>query len=177
MTMKQRLWIPAGIVLLALAVTQAHLPLSAEGPSRNADKSAKPKMQCQCPMMASMKGMQTFADSPGVLLSQAKDLGLTDKQKKRIEEILQSARKQARAVLTADQQAKLKDSPQGPLSMMDLCMMRMKKMMGQKKQQGMMCPCCLKMMQKKLQSKGKEHGKKHKGKHRKKKEKHSEKQP
>jgi hypothetical protein len=38
----------------------------------------------------------------------------------------------------------------GSFTMMDLCKMRMKKMMSQKKQDGMMCPMCMKMMREKM---------------------------
>lgn len=151
MTMKQTLWIPAGIVVLAAAVSLAQAR-DKEKPTQKADESAKPKMQCQCPMMASMKGIKTFADSPAVLLSQGEELGLSEGQKKRLQEIQEQARQDARDVLSIKQQETLKESPKGPLSMMDLGMMRMKKGMGQKEQKGMMCSMCMKMMQKKAQS-------------------------
>lgn len=152
MIKKRTLWIPAGIVLLALAITQTHLPLSAEGPASRADNTAKPKMKMQCPMMSSMKGMKVFSDGPAVLLSRAEELGLTAKQKKRLEKIQQKARRKAHGVLTAEQREKLKDSPKGRLSMMEIAMRRMKKMKGQKEQHGMMCPMCMKMMRKKMSS-------------------------
>ena len=98
--------------------------------------------------------MKMFGDSPAVLLSQADELGLSDEQKKQLQEIEQSASQKARKVLTVDQQGKLKGLPDGPLSMMDLCSMRMKKMMGQKQKKGMMCPMCMKMMQERMHSKG-----------------------
>jgi hypothetical protein len=168
MTMKRTLWIPAGIIVVAAAgLAQAQ---DKEKPAQKADESAKPKMQSQCPMMASMKGMKTFADSPAVLLSQAEELGLSEGQKKRLQEIQEQARQDARDVLTIKQQETLKESPKGPLSMMDLGMMRMKKMMRQKEQKGMMCPMCMKMMQKKAQSEEKEVGEEHEGKHHKEKQ-------
>lgn len=154
MTRMQRFWIPAGIVLLTLAMTAFPLPLNAKAPAQKAGKPAKPQMQC--PMMAGMKGMKFFADSPAVLLSRAEELGLTDKQKKRLERIQEKARRKAHEVLTAEQQKTLKDAPKGRLSMMDLAMTRMKTMMAGKKPHGMMCPTCMKMMMQKMQSRKKQ---------------------
>jgi len=147
MTMKRTLWIAASIVVLTAAVSLAQTPKDKQKP---ASKSAQAMMEC--PMMASMKGMKAFADSPSVLLSQADELGLTAKQRKRLEKIQQKASQRAHGVLTAGQQKKLKDFPKGRLSMMDFAMMQMKKMMGQKKQQGMMRPMCMKMMQQQKKS-------------------------
>lgn len=158
MTIKRTPWLTAGIVVLAAAVSLAQTPKDERQPAGKADESAKAMMQC--PMMASMKGMQTFADSPSVLLSQADELGLTAKQKKRLEKIQQKARQKAQDVLTAEQQKKLEDYPKGRISMMDLAMMRMKRMMGQKKQQGMMCPMCMKMMQQQRKPKQKQENRK-----------------
>lgn len=145
MTVTQRFWIPAGIVLLALLAARAQFALNAREPSPKTDQTAKPKMQC--PMMAGMKGMKVFADGPAVLLSRAGELRLTNKQKQQLADIREKARQRARNVLTAEQQKMLKGTPRGPLSMMDLAMMRMKTM---KKPHGMMCPMCMKMMKMKL---------------------------
>lgn len=148
MTAKRLLWIPAAIISLATTACLAQAPGEEGQSAQEAGKSAKPMMQC--PMMASMGGIKMSADSPMLLLSQAEELGLTKEQRKKLEEISNSAGEQARKLLTAEQQEKLKEFPKGPLTMMDLCKMRMMKMMAEKKQDGMMCPMCMKMMREKM---------------------------
>ena len=147
MTPKRNLWVLASVISMA-AVALAQAPRTAEEP---AEKAKTPDMM-QCPMMACMKGMKMYADSPAVLLSQMEEFELSDEQKKQLEEIEQSARQKARSVLTAKQQEKFGESPKGPLSMKELCMMRMKHMTGQDGQKAMMCPMCMKMMKKKAPS-------------------------
>lgn len=147
MAPKRILWVLACVIPLA-AVALAQASQNADEP---AEKAKTPDMM-QCPMMACMKGMEMYADSPAVLLSQAEELELSDEQKEQLEEIEQSARQQARAVLTAEQQEQVSESPKGLLSMKDLCMMRMKNMTGRGGQKHMMCPMCMKMMKKKASS-------------------------
>lgn len=139
MTMKRMLWIPAGIVVLAAAVGLAQAPQDKEKPPQKADESAKPMMQC--PMMAGMKGMKMFADSPAALLARAEELGLDVKQKRQLEEIEEAARLQTRKVLSDKQWEQLRKAPPGRLSMMEMARMGMK---GKKKDG--CCPMCMKMM-------------------------------
>lgn len=152
MTTKRMLWIAAAIVSLATTIGLASDPPEEGHLDHEAGKSAKPMMQC--PMMAGMSGIKMSADSPMLLLSQAEELGLSEEQQKKLDEIANAARQQARKLLTPEQQEKLKGFPEGSLTMMDLCKMRMKKMMAEKKQDGMMCPMCMKMMREKMGSKG-----------------------
>lgn len=147
MAAKRIHWMLAGVIPVA-AVALAQAPRTAEEPVENAKGSA----MMQCPMMACMKGMKMYADSPAVLLSQAEEFELSDEQQQQLEEIEQAARQKARAVLTAKQQEKVGESPKDPLSMKKLCMMRMKKMMEQNGQKQTMCPMCMKVMMKKAPS-------------------------
>lgn len=109
-------------------------------------KDAEPVMRC--PMMAGVDHLRLHADSPAVLLARAKELGLTDKQVERLKKVQESARERARAVLTDKQLAGMKGDPSGPLSVPELS-----RMQGSKAKdgggKGMMCPMCMKMMQKK----------------------------
>ena len=100
-------------------------------------------MMMNCPMMAGLKGINLFADSPTFLLAQAKDLKLSEQQVEQLEQIQQTARRQARELLT-DQQREQLPATAKPLSMMEICMTRMPKT-GQPPEQ--MCPMCMKMMQ------------------------------
>ncbi len=146
MTMKQTFGIPAGLVLLAVTLSQAQVPQDAKKKSPKADQTAKPMMQC--PMMASMQGLKMFADSPAALLSEANDLELTEKQKKRLRKIEESARQKALKLMTPEQQAKLKKFPKEPLSIMELSMIHLKNKQKQNEPHAMMCPMCMQMMQK-----------------------------
>ena len=131
---------------LGLCFILAAAAVWALGPTRAQEKAAPgggtPAMQC--PMMAGLHGLELYADGPAVLLARADELGLTALQKKQLEEIRESARKQAREVLTEEQRGRLKGEPEGPLSPMALSRARMAKM---KDKEDMMCPMCMKMMQ------------------------------
>ena len=125
-----------------------------------ATKKGGPMMMA-CPMMACLGDIKLHADCPALLLAKTEDLKLSDAQKQQLHEIEESARKQARAVLTADQREKLKDAPEGLMSMMQVCMMQHRAMMmggkgmmmGGKK--GQMCPNCMKMMRHGMMMNGK----------------------
>ncbi len=122
----------------------------AQDSQKGEDAPEKPKaeMQMMCPMMTALKGVELYADTPALLTAQAEKLKLTDEQKKQLKEIAKSAQEEARKVLTAEQRQALEKLPQGPLSMMQIAKMQMK----DKKDGGdekMMCPMCMKMMQKK----------------------------
>jgi hypothetical protein len=146
MIRNQKLWILAVLTFLTGAYLLAP-PIrgqEAKEPATKSEKAARPMMQC--PMMTNLGGLKMFADSPALLVFQADELGLTEEQKKQLEDIEKSAREKGRNVLTPEQQEKLKAAPEGPLSMMDLCMLRMKKMTQQEKG-GPMCPMCMRMMQ------------------------------
>ena len=92
--------------------------------------------------------MQTpiFLDSPYAIHAQAADLGLSEKQKKKLIEIENEARKKALAVLTPEQRTKMGDLPDKPLVMMKMCQQmcaRMARMMQKTAGKGgpmMMCP-------------------------------------
>lgn len=135
----------AVLTLLVLAALVLLRPGWAQEQDRREDKQADSQpMQMQCPMMAGLKGINLFADSPAVLLAKAEELKLTDEQLEGLEQIQMSARQQARELLTRRQQEHLKDGPEGPLSLMQLSMQGMKG--GNKSEQ--MCPMCMKMMRK-----------------------------
>lgn len=64
-----------------------------------------------------------FLDSPCPLYAQADKLSLSEDQKKKLGEIENEARQKARAVLTPEQQAKLGNVPDKPVTMMEMCPM------------------------------------------------------
>lgn len=108
----------------------------------------------QCPMMAAMKDVALFADSPPVLLGQAEQLNLTQQQQEQLQEIGESARKQALAVLNAEQRGQVARAPSGPLSMMQLAKLQKKEETGGEASEDKgMCPMCMKMMRKKMKGK------------------------
>lgn len=120
----------------------------AENPQEEAEdtpETSKPKMEMMCPMMAGLKGVDLYADSPTLLAARAEELGLSEEQKKQLEKIATSARQNARDLLTAEQRDALEELPEGPLSMMQISKMRMKKMAESDSK--MMCPMCMKKMQ------------------------------
>ncbi len=105
-------------------------------------------------MMKHMRAlMQTpiFLDSPYAIHAQAAELGLSEKQKKKLVEIENEARKKAVAVLTSEQRKKMGDIPDKPLVMMQMCQQmcaKMATMMQKTAGKGgpmMMCPM-MKMM-------------------------------
>ncbi len=111
----------------------------------------KPAMMKRC--MAMMQ-TRVFADSPGALYGQAQKLNLSEKQKARLVAIETKARKEALAVLTAQQKKKLGTIPQKPMVMAQMCqqmrakmMPMMQKMMNGKGKSGSMMTCpVMKMM-------------------------------
>jgi len=70
-----------------------------------------------------------FLDAPCPIFAQAEKLGLSEEQKKKLGEIENEARAKARAVLTSEQQAKLGNVLDKPVTMMETCPM-MKMMQG-----------------------------------------------
>lgn len=70
-----------------------------------------------------------FLDAPCPIFAQAEKLGLNEEQKKKLGQIENEARAKAQAVLTPEQQAKLGNVPDKPVTMMQTCPM-MKMMQG-----------------------------------------------
>ncbi len=70
-----------------------------------------------------------FLDAPCPIFAQAERLGLSEDQKKKLREIENEARAKARAILTKEQQMKLGNVPDKPMTMMETCPM-MKMMQG-----------------------------------------------
>lgn len=126
------------------AVAFLRSDLGAQPPKKPAAERAPSDMKMECPMMAGLKGIDLFADSPAVLQADAKNLKLTEQQLEQLSEIEQSARQRARELLTDEQRQQLEESPDAPLSLMELGMRRMKHMQDGDK--GQMCPMCMKMM-------------------------------
>ena len=137
-----------GLLLSALLVTAP--PAAADEPPKKAEPAgghehrAKEKAgpMMMCPMMAGLAAVCMYADSPAALLGRADDLGLTADQQKKLKEIEESARQQARKVLTDKQREQVGKTSDAPLSMMELARMGMKG----KAMEGC-CPMCMKMMQ------------------------------
>ena len=134
--------------LAAVAAFRSGAGAQEDPPQVQERKKAQPgpdraDMMMQCPMMAGLEGIDLFADSPAVLQAQKDDLKLTEQPIEQLQQIEQTARRQARELLTEQQQEKLQNSPKAPLSMMELCMMRMPKTGKQPEQ---MCPMCMRMM-------------------------------
>lgn len=126
-----------------------------ERPSAAKQDQKDAKMGMMCPMMACMKGVNFHADSPALLLGRQDALKLSDEQVEKLKEIAESARREARQVLTADQREQLAEAPTGALSMMEVCQLRMKEMKGEDQQSGAMCPMCTKMMKERMAAKKK----------------------
>lgn len=141
----------------------AQQPKKPDAPaSKDSDKqpaTEKAEGGMMCPMMAGLSKLRMFPDSPAALLNRADDLGLDAKQKKQLEEIEESARQQARKVLTDKQREELGKAPLAPLSMMEMARMGMKG----KKMEGC-CPMCAEMMKKAQLGKAEEKGKNEKDK-------------
>lgn len=147
------------MILLMMATLTAAVALrsgaGAQTPTKEAasERGQPDETMMQCPMMAGLKGIDLFGDSPVVLKAKAKDLKLTEQQLDRLKEIEQSARQQARELLTDEQRQQLEPSPDRPLSLMELSMSRMKHMQdGGKPSQ--MCPMCMKKMMKMKKAEG-----------------------
>lgn len=128
---------------------------AAQGQEAERERAGKAASQerppmMQCPMMAGLKDIEMFADSPALLLARAEELNLSDAQRLELEQIEQAARQEAREVFNARQQEKLKDAPDERLPVMELSRMRMKDMKGEGKMEGM-CPMCMRMMRERMQ--------------------------
>lgn len=167
---RQAKWTIVAVIVSLAAVCALRPAASAQEATPGGDEKAAMKkggpMMMTCPMMACLGNIKLHADCPAMLLAKTEDLKLTDAQKQQLHDIEESARKQARAVLTADQRGKLKDAPEGLMSMMQVCMMQHRammmggkgKMMGGK--QGQMCPNCMKMMNQRMMHGKMGHGQK-----------------
>ena len=95
-----------------------------------------------CPMMAGLSAVRMYADGPAALLGRAEELGLTADRQKKLKEIEESARRQAREVLTDKQRGQVGKPADGSLSMMEMARLGMKG-----KAMDGCCPMCMKMMQ------------------------------
>ena len=126
-----------------------------ERPSVKQDQQDAKMGMMMCPMMGAMKGISLHADSPALLLGRQDALKLSDEQVKKLKEIAESARRDARQVLTEDQREQLAEAPKGPLSMMEVCQLRMQEMKGKDQESGAMCPMCMKMMKERMAAKKK----------------------
>jgi hypothetical protein len=142
-----RLCVP-GLLMSALLV--AARPAAADEPPKKADPAAghehgakgEAGHMMMCPMMAGLAAVRLHADSPAALLGRADDLGLTTDQQKKLKEIEEAARRQARQVLTDKQREQVGKPTDAPLSVMELARMGMKG-----KAMDGCCPMCMKMMQ------------------------------
>lgn len=115
----------------------------------NAQDQAQDAKMMQCPIMDALKSLQLPADAPPVLLAQEESLQLTAEQKQRLQEIAETARRNAREVLNEEQREQLEKAPSGPLSPMQLAHTLKKGQRGQAggEQGKPMCPMCKKMME------------------------------
>ena len=150
--------------LVALAAFT--LPMVAqEQASQKGKKSAdhgKAQMAMNCPMMAALKGIELHSDNPALLLARADELELTEEQQRQLHQLVETNRRQAQELLNEQQREQLQDAPEGPLTPMQIAMMRMKgKAAGQTAQEGQMCPMCMKMMQQKHHENGAQQEKHH----------------
>lgn len=125
-------------VLLAVVVVITFLAFAqSKSGAKAAQQSGDATMNC--PMMGMMKQMGAqpetmermqllmrtpiFLDSPCPIYAQADKLNLSEDQKKKLGEIENEARQKARAVLTAEQRAKLGNVPDKPVTMAETCPM------------------------------------------------------
>jgi hypothetical protein len=86
--------------------------------------------------MTGPAGLRIALDSPAAILSRAKELGLDEKQRQELEKLDESAREQARKLLTDKQRQQLGEIPPEWLSMMQMAqlqdtMQQMQQMMKQ----------------------------------------------
>lgn len=116
----------------------------APGESRTPEAMMKamgmsPAMMMRCRMMM---GMTIDASEPVALLSLKDDLGLAAEQITRLEAIAEKARRDAGAVLTDEQKAKIGTFAATPRSMREMCREMMQMMLGDQAAQHpmMMCP-------------------------------------
>lgn len=151
MKMTMNLRTAAGVAALvallggAIVVTSYAQDKSAEGKSAD-DMPACCKQMMQGMQKGQMNMMQgmtpeamermqllmrvpIFLDAPCPIFAQAEKLGLNEEQKKKLGQIENEARAKAQAVLTPEQQAKLGNVPDKPVTMMQTCPM-MKMMQG-----------------------------------------------
>ena len=110
-----------------------------------------------CPMMTGLTGIKLTADSPPLLMARADELNLTEQQKQQLKRIAEEAQSKATKVLTSEQRSILGDSPDKPMSMMEIAMMRSQKMHGETS--GEMCPMCKKNMDEMMKRKMMKHKK------------------
>ena len=152
-------------LLLGLATIAAFtLPMGAqeklsEQKAKKTADSSQGQMAMNCPMMAGLQGVELHSDSPVLLLAQADELQLSEEQQRQLRQLVETNRRQAQAILNAQQREQLADAPEGPLTPMQIAMMRMKgNAAGQTEQQeGQMCPMCMKMMRQKHQQDAGQH--------------------
>ncbi|WP_345327537.1 hypothetical protein [Novipirellula rosea] len=144
-TFRSRLSVGAGvgIVLVALLAVSRQSPVQAQDDSKASGQNDK--MSMECPMMTGLKGIKLTADSPPLLMARAEELELTDEQQQKLKAIAQEAQRQATEVLTADQRSMIGESSGKAMSMMEIAMMRSKKMDGG--ESDMMCPMCKQKME------------------------------
>lgn len=112
-----------------------------------ANADGEQKMPMKCPMMTALKGLEFHADNPALLVSSAGQMKLTDGQLSRLQKLIEDSRAAAREVLTDDQRQQLDEAPEGPMSIMQLSMHRMKHHQTDGTD-GQMCPMCREMMMK-----------------------------
>ena len=143
-TLQLRLIVGAtvGVTLLSLlAISQSSSALAQDkSNSGQADK----KMSMECPMMTGLEGIKLTADSPPLLMANARELQLTDEQQQKLKMIAKEAQRKAGEVLTGDQRSKLGEASGKAMSMMEIAMMRAKKSGGAASE--MMCPMCKEKM-------------------------------
>lgn len=145
-TFRSRLSVGAGVgvILLALIAASPQSPAQAKDDSKASGQNDK-KMSMECPMMTGLKGIKLTADSPPLLMARAEELKLTDEQQQKLKAIAQEAQRQATEVLTADQRSMIGKSSGKAMSMMEIAMMRSKKM--DEGESDMMCPMCKQKME------------------------------
>ena len=151
----------AGGILLSLLAVSLQSPALGQNNSKAGGQNDK-KMSMECPMMTGLKGISLTADSPPLLMARASELKLTDEQQQKLRAITQEARSKAAEVLTEDQRSMLGKSSGKAMSMMEIAMMRAKKM--DDSESGMMCPMCKKKMEGMMKGKMKKNTKEPNGK-------------
>lgn len=144
-TFRSRLRVGAGVGLVLLALLAVSRPSPAQAQVDSKASSQDGKMSMECPMMTGLKGIKLTADSPPLLMARAEELKLTDEQQQKLKAIAQEAQRQATEVLTADQRSMIGESSGKPMSMMEIAMMRSKKM--DDGESGKMCPMCKQKME------------------------------
>ena len=107
-------------------------------------------MSMSCPMKAGLEGIKLHADAPPLLMARVEELNLTESQQTQLAAIGMEAREKAQRILTNQQREQIGDSTE-PMSMMEVAMMRVKKMDEDSSKK--MCPMCMKMMKEKMDGK------------------------